>query len=56
MEKIVSETDTNEVRELTAAELDSVNGGESSLLGAILGVVIEGVVAPVIRAVYCSPL
>ena len=47
---------TSEDRELTAAELDSVNGGKGgSLLGAIAGVVVdavfEAVVVPVILAV-----
>jgi hypothetical protein len=62
MEKIVSKTDrktkildaqrTSEVRELTAAELDSVNGGlpQPSLLGAagmaVVTAVAEGVVFP----------
>jgi hypothetical protein len=40
--------------ELTAAELDSVNGGRGSLLGAVamsvVDAVAEGVVFPLIRA------
>jgi hypothetical protein len=65
MEKIMSKTDrrtkimdaqhTSEVRELTAAELDSVNGGRDSILGAAAGAVVDAVfyavVVPVIRAV-----
>jgi lactobin A/cerein 7B family class IIb bacteriocin len=46
---------TSEVRELTAAELDSVNGGRGSLVGAgimaVVDAVFEAVVLPVIRAV-----
>ena len=49
---------TSEVRELTAAELDSVNGGRDSigsiLLAAgwtVVDAVFEGVVIPIIRAV-----
>jgi lactobin A/cerein 7B family class IIb bacteriocin len=49
---------TCEVRELTDAELDSVNGGRGSILGAAavmvgaaVDAVFEGVVVPVIRAV-----
>ena len=46
---------TSEVRELTAAELDSVNGGSSpSVLEYAAGMVItgvaEGLVLPLIRA------
>jgi hypothetical protein len=53
--KIMDAQQTSEVRELTAAELDSVNGGSSpSLLEFAAGMVItgvaEGVVLPLIRA------
>jgi hypothetical protein len=61
MEKIMSNTTTRnlesrEVRELTAAELDSVNGGVNGggFLGAAAGAVVDAVfyavVVPVIRA------
>ena len=49
--KIMDAQQTSEVRELTAAELDSVNGGSPSLLGgaavAVVQAVFEGVVCPV---------
>jgi hypothetical protein len=54
--KILDAQQTSEVRELTAAELDSVNGGQPqpSLLGAagmaVVTAVAEGVVFPLIRA------
>jgi hypothetical protein len=67
MEKIVSKTDsitkimdarqTSEVRELTAAELDRVNGGTNgggylmAAAGAVVDAVFYAVVVPVIRAV-----
>jgi lactobin A/cerein 7B family class IIb bacteriocin len=68
MEKIMSKADrgtkimdaqqTREVRELTAAELDSVNGGRGSIgsillaaAGAVVDAVFDGVVVPIIRAV-----
>lgn len=47
---------TSEVRELTDAELESVNGGKGDLLGAIVGVVLEGVVAPIYLAVVSPPI
>jgi hypothetical protein len=64
MEKIMSKADrgtkimdaqqTREVRELTAAELDSVNGGSGSILGAaacaVVDAVFYGVVVHIIRA------
>jgi hypothetical protein len=53
MEKIMSKTDkrtkimdaqqTSEARELTAAELDSVNGGSPSILQVAAGMVIQAV-------------
>jgi lactobin A/cerein 7B family class IIb bacteriocin len=63
MEKIMSNTDrrtkimdaqqTSEVRELTAAELDSVDGGRGSILGAAAGAVVDAVfytvVVPLMR-------
>jgi lactobin A/cerein 7B family class IIb bacteriocin len=63
MEKIMSKTrtkildaeQTSEDRELTAAELDSVNGGSSPTIlqyaaGMVITAVGEGVVIPLIRA------
>jgi hypothetical protein len=65
MEKFVSKTDRrtkimgaqqkSEVRELTAAELDSVNGGVNgggflmAAAGAVVDAVFEAVVVPIIR-------
>ena len=57
MEKIMGTTEsaqqTREVRELTDAELDSVNSGRGNVLGAAavaaLDAVFEGVVIPLIR-------
>ena len=47
---------TSKVRELTAAELDSVNGGRGSILGAAavmagaaVDAVFEGLVVPLMR-------
>jgi lactobin A/cerein 7B family class IIb bacteriocin len=55
MSKTLDAEQTSEVRELTDAELDSVNGGSSpSLLEVAAGMVItgvgEGVWIPLIRA------
>ena len=55
--KIMDAQQTSEVRELTAAELDSVNGGVNgggylmAAAGAVVDAVFYAVVIPVIRAV-----
>jgi hypothetical protein len=54
--KIMDAQQTSEVRELTAAELDSVNGGVNgggylmAAAGAVVDAVFYAVVVPVIRA------